>query len=268
MAEHLSLSLRDDDPWYISQNAYNIISAFIQAKDQPDPLEAAKELGALAPANRVLQEAEEAESYVSFLLEFWELFLRIARQVPHDHPAQDRLVQLVAELKELPTSDVESDRVIWTSLEGLENCVQESWIAPSDKEDTFEPLQEWVNLNSMVSRLYGAGLMDWYYFGIWTLRDSFETNDVSLSREDILSSRVSAAAEWIKYSGSRLLHLCETGESSLSEHTSLASAQFSGSSVLSPQRWAFWKAAFEKVADSNEQEEGLRAKASRAASSM
>lgn len=30
--------------------------------------------------------------------------------------------------------------------------------------------------------------MDWYNVGIWTLRDSFETNDVSLAKEDILSS--------------------------------------------------------------------------------
>lgn len=140
--------------------------------------------------------------------------------------------------------------------------------APSDNEDTFEPLQEWVNINSIFSRLYGANLMNWYHVGIWTLRDSFETNDVSLATDDVLGSRVGASAEWIKYSGTHLRRLCEKEDPSTAEHTSLASAQFSGKSGLSLQRWEFWKSAFKVVAHGEDRGEELRATAEHAASLM
>ncbi|KXJ88603.1 hypothetical protein Micbo1qcDRAFT_18230 [Microdochium bolleyi] len=220
MSADLAVSLRDDEPWHVSQKVFDIISTYIQNDDQSDPAESAKELDKLTPGNRALQEIEPVESYLSFLLEFWEVFLKIARQVPHDHPAQNQLVRLVVELKGLPTTDVESDRTIWTDLDGLENCTQESWMAPSANEDSFEPLKEWVNLNSTVSRLYGIGLIDWYYFGIWTLRDSFETNDFNVSGEDILNSRVTASGEWMRHSGPQLRQICERAALTASEQTS------------------------------------------------
>lgn len=127
MTSDLTLSVRDDDPWHVSKTVFDVLNAFINCQDQPDNLDAAKQLDALAPSNRDLREDERAGSHVSFLLEFWEPFLKTARQVPHDHEAQGRLVELVAALKGLGIKDAKSDRSIWTSLGGLENCIQESW---------------------------------------------------------------------------------------------------------------------------------------------
>lgn len=127
MTNDLTLSIRDEDPWHVSKTAFDVLNTFINCQDQPHPLDAAKRLDALAPSNRDVQEGEKAESHVSFLLEFWELFLKTARQVPHDHEAQGRLVELMTALKGLGTKNIESDRSMWTSLEGLENCIQESW---------------------------------------------------------------------------------------------------------------------------------------------
>lgn len=46
----------------------------------------------------------EPEDIEEFLWEFWELLLEFAEQIPPDHPGQDVLANVVAELVKLPTT--------------------------------------------------------------------------------------------------------------------------------------------------------------------
>lgn len=52
------------------------------------------------------------ESPESFLWEMWDLVLRVGQQVPYDHPSQEKLAQLLKELKNMP---VDTKVVIWNS---------------------------------------------------------------------------------------------------------------------------------------------------------
>jgi hypothetical protein len=63
----------------------------------------------LAPDKRALRDEETAECNESFLLEFWQSVLDIARQVPFNHSAQTRLVQLAVELQKIPRKSIEVD---------------------------------------------------------------------------------------------------------------------------------------------------------------
>lgn len=106
MSAPLELKLKDLDPWIVAKQAFDLISAYVQPDSLVSPGQVAAQLNSLTPGQRVLQEREEAEEPASFLLEFWELLVSIARQVPYDHPSQERLVKLVGGLDELsPESD-------------------------------------------------------------------------------------------------------------------------------------------------------------------
>lgn len=112
MSVRLELILRNSDPWVVAKQAFDLISDYVQPDSPISPGQAALQLNGLSPGQRPLQEREEAEEPASFLLEFWETLMSVARQVPFDHPSQDRLVELVAGLSELSS---ESDEAIVSS---------------------------------------------------------------------------------------------------------------------------------------------------------
>ena len=99
MSETLVLEMRDEDPWSVAKEAFDVVAAYLQPDREADALETANRLDTLTPARRKLKESEEAEEDESFLLEIWEIFVMIALQVPYDHPSQRRLIELTSELK-------------------------------------------------------------------------------------------------------------------------------------------------------------------------
>lgn len=106
MSAQLELSLRDSDPWIVAKRAFHLISDYVQPDSPISPGQVAQQLNNLSPGQRALQDGEEAEEPASFLLEFWETLVSIARQIPFDHPSQERLVKLVVSLDRLsPESD-------------------------------------------------------------------------------------------------------------------------------------------------------------------
>lgn len=112
MSAKLELSLKDSDPWIVAKQAFDLISDYVQPDSPISPGQAAAQLNSLSPGQRVLQDGEEAEEPASFLLEFWETLVSIARQIPYDHPSQESLVKLVVGLNELSS---ESDDAIVSS---------------------------------------------------------------------------------------------------------------------------------------------------------
>jgi hypothetical protein len=130
-------------------------------------------------------------------------------------------------------------------------------------EDSFEPFKEWVNLNSFVSRLYGTGLIKWYRFAIWTIRDSLENSKVPAT--DL--SRVTAAAQWFKNSGPTLFKTLRETEPSDADRRVLKSPFFDEEKVLSLDRWTFWRSKFRELAELEISPE-VRTEATRAAQIM
>ena len=131
-AAPLEFELRDDDPWHISERAFEILTEFVSgtaAETNTDAAVTAAELNSLSPAKRTLNDGETAEETTSFLLEFWQVFVLVAKQIPCDSRLQGRAVQLVQALKALP-ADGDAPR-IWVHLEGLEIVLQQSWRSTS-----------------------------------------------------------------------------------------------------------------------------------------
>lgn len=150
MSARLELVMRDPDPWAVAKQAFNLISDYVQPGSPISPGQAALQLNSLSPGQRALQDGEEAEEPASFLLEFWETLISVARQVPFDHPSQERLVELVAGLNELASESDEAvvssrhtrrpsstllmiltqsgnARSIWRGFDRLDNVLDDVW---------------------------------------------------------------------------------------------------------------------------------------------
>lgn len=103
---HLQLaSLEDDDPWIVEQKYFNILNDCLQPASQLSAAEAAARINELTPMNREAN-GEEAEHPESWCLEFWGTVSEIVKQIPHDHPSQDKMVEIIHELKALPGVEV------------------------------------------------------------------------------------------------------------------------------------------------------------------
>lgn len=101
-------SLQDPNPWRVEQKAFDILNEYLQPASTTRPEAAAQGIDGLAPMKRAgPDEGQDKESPESFLSEIWGLFIAVAKQIPHDHPSQDRLVNLVKVLCAIPPTEVQ-----------------------------------------------------------------------------------------------------------------------------------------------------------------
>lgn len=103
-------SLDDPEPWPVEQKLFDILNEYLQPSSTTTPAIAAHAIDALTPMKQPDTGDSQRESPESFLWEIWGDFIDIAKQIPHDHLSQDRLVEAVKALSELPPTTVE----IWS----------------------------------------------------------------------------------------------------------------------------------------------------------
>ena len=107
----IKLSIEDDDPWVVSQDIFDVLSAFVQPSASISATTAAGSLNALYPDNRV-QEGGKKESAESFLLEMWDIVLKVAVQLEPGSAEQDKLALLIKTLRDV---ELEQTLHIWGS---------------------------------------------------------------------------------------------------------------------------------------------------------
>ena len=147
-------SLKEPDPWIIEQKVFDVLNHYLQPDSTVSPESAAMAIDNLTPMKRrAVQEAgENVEEPESFLLELSSIFIEIAKQIPHDHPSQERYIQFFKYLSSLPpttviTNDVREIRFqllsrlvyaninlqgynicFWTGLPTLDTTLEEAWL--------------------------------------------------------------------------------------------------------------------------------------------
>lgn len=107
MALRIEFRYRDDDPWPIVKNAFDIIEPFLQPGSRISVADTAARVDTLSPPRNPLAMGEESYTCAGFLLELFEIVVDIARQLPYNDPSQQRLVQLLEELAALDTPHLE-----------------------------------------------------------------------------------------------------------------------------------------------------------------
>jgi len=116
----LALSLEDDEPTVIQKKIFDILNEVLQPTSTASLEEAAKALDNLHPDRRPEEPGQEKETPDSFIYSFFQPFHTVAKQIPHRHPAHDKLAELVKTLQILPSRPVHIDQwgnfELWKSL--------------------------------------------------------------------------------------------------------------------------------------------------------
>ncbi|KAK2875606.1 hypothetical protein FQN49_001566 [Arthroderma sp. PD_2] len=271
-------SLEDGDPWIVHQKLFDVLNEYLQPSSSTGSPSAAKVIDSLTPNKRQgldpSDDAKPKEECESFLLETWGTFIEIARQIPSEHASQDRLVDLVKALSELPSTSAEiwgSTMQVWTDLPLLGPSMREAWIPPTGahgKSLSPNDAQRWINQNAFAARLLNLEKVSWSNFAVWSLRAALEEKP-STSAESY-NCDVAAAAQWILHSGSYLLKEVKSdadkeiqeqeedeGEAKPNRGQPLAAGSLykgKGKARLCPERWQFWKQQFGEITQQGAEE--------------
>ncbi|OJJ46433.1 hypothetical protein ASPZODRAFT_142250 [Penicilliopsis zonata CBS 506.65] len=250
---HLRLkSLEDDDPWIVEQKNFAIRKDFLQPDSYISPADAAFQINELTPMKREAQGEEDVEHPESYMWEIWGFFIEISKQIPHDHPSQDKLVSLIKELTLLPSVEVEiwgpSDCVlqkklrVWADLPLMGAAWTEAWDEPSDYDDSYEAFKQGINWHAFSARLLQSGLTRWFMYAVRIFRLASE--EEPYRKKDTWEYRICAAAQWIEHSRQAIFQKLDS-EFSTKELNQMAEGPlYKGKEGMSHERWDFWEAEF------------------------
>lgn len=85
------------------QTYVRLLSDFLQPNSAAKPDEVAATIDQQNPLKRGDGDASSTEDFV---WGFWDDIDQIARQIPHEHPSQDKLVDVISALKTLPPTTI------------------------------------------------------------------------------------------------------------------------------------------------------------------
>ncbi|KAJ2988687.1 hypothetical protein NUW58_g3846 [Xylaria curta] len=178
-----------------------------------------------------------------FFWGFWDNIFDIAGQIPHDNPAQDKLVAFVRELTLVPeTGDKVWDARVWIDLPLFGAAAREHLdrVAGTDAQ---------VSFHAFVARLLHAGISPGSETtAIWMLRDALEQEAHSAGNKDANHDDLMAAAVYIEYAGATLvqkLALQPEPELDDADQRVLKGGKlWEGKSGLTVDRWRFWGQRF------------------------
>ncbi|KAI9923599.1 hypothetical protein ASPWEDRAFT_27920 [Aspergillus wentii DTO 134E9] len=272
---HLTL---EDEPISIQSHFLPILAEYLQPTNTTTPETAAIALDNLHPDKR--REEKDKESGDVFVYYFFEPFHAIAKQIPHTHPAQGRLVDLVKALRELPSRSVHlsqwGDYELWKDLPLFGETFSDAYFSDNDKPlDKTTKNTRFLNLTSYAARLLGINLIPNDSYCIWALSDALEgrydsgkgrlrniiTDPTADPEVDI---HVAVAVEWIVHAGAVLYRRGEAPGGDY--HGPLIKGP--GKKAFSKERWALWKSRFAEFGECEGLKEETRVKAREAVSEM
>ncbi|EAW17801.1 DUF3632 domain-containing protein [Aspergillus fischeri NRRL 181] len=229
------------------QHIFNILNDYLQPSSTTPPSEAAQSIHALTPKAGSTQ--EESSEMEDFLWYTWGTIIKVAKQIPHNHPSQDRLVELIHALTELPPTTVSiwgSENCLWKDLPMLGPSLRESWNAPTYTKPNDQEITEWINLQAFTARLMSKCDPSLSLLGVWSLRSGLEEE---LSGKEV-DGEAAAAAMWMVYGGANLFsQLADAVPDEEKERLMRPGRLYSGQGQLSPERWQFWKQRFGEMSE-------------------
>ena len=102
-----------DSAGEISGDLFNILNDFLIAESSTSPAKAALAVSKLVPTPKDSSKTLDD----GFFFSLWKDVIRVAEQIPHDHPAMDKLVKFMRELTLLPDTGLQ----VWDVSQA--NCV-------------------------------------------------------------------------------------------------------------------------------------------------
>ncbi|THC91259.1 hypothetical protein EYZ11_009278 [Aspergillus tanneri] len=165
-------SYATDNPGQSELELFTIIQEYLQSADVKSPAAVAQNINDLIPTRRTSDSnINYSDDVERFLWSTWGIFTHVAKQVPHNHPSQDRLVELIRSLTFLVPITVEiweEPQQVWADLPIFGPSMREAWISPAYYGDlsNTEEVDRWINLNSFAARLLNLDAVLWTSFAV------------------------------------------------------------------------------------------------------
>ncbi|RYO79241.1 hypothetical protein DL764_010039 [Monosporascus ibericus] len=237
---------------HISANVFKIFNDYMAPESSATAAQAA------AAVSKLLPDPADGSNTLDdgFFFTLWNDIINIAVQIPHDHPAMDKLVKVMRELTLLPDTGLRVwDSRLWTDLPVLGAAFRERLNGPgtSKKEEEQAVLyREWVRFHAFSAKLIGAGVINYTNQAVWMLRDALE-EDTSAKAPNALNRDLVAASMYIEYAGPILAEsIVRTPDPTLSkedERPLRAGPLYDGKAGLRSDRWLFWLKRFREQAE-------------------
>ncbi|KAK6085189.1 hypothetical protein SCUP515_01007 [Seiridium cupressi] len=194
------------------------LTFFFDGIDNVPTAETTKDSSSLTSATQaiisLLPEPPEPRGWSEELTAFWELCINTAEQIPHYHICHMRLARLVLALRHSPKTtytifwDQSRDIKYTSKLHLLGETIRDVYnpaFSAQDSNETSSPEdgQRWVNTIAFYAHMHAmnGGMLSTYC--TWTMGDAFESTPST--NYSALDCHISAAAQWIIYSGQNIL---------------------------------------------------------------
>ncbi|OGM48027.1 hypothetical protein ABOM_002679 [Aspergillus bombycis] len=240
----LTLSSGIESPSERENQLFAILNEYAQPSSSTTASAAAQSIhGFAAP----LLSDSNADSLENLLWQVWNIVINVAKQIPCDSPSQERLVELVKALTDIPPTTIQiwgNDTKLWVDLPLLGPEMREAWNLTPTGNEAEEKIKEWINLNSFVARLLSLGLAPWTNLAVWALRDALE--EESSGRK--VECDIAVAREWFKHGGPVLRQQTMAAENK-EERIMAGGSLYQGPAKLCPERWNFWKERLSQMSD-------------------
>ncbi|KAL7624216.1 hypothetical protein AAE478_005775 [Parahypoxylon ruwenzoriense] len=243
----------------VDEAVFNIFNGYLQPESTISAAQVAGAISKLTPepagADKTLGDG--------YFFGLWKSIIRVAEQIPHDHPGQHKLVSVMRELTLLPDTGItvwDTCR-LWIDLPILGPAIREHLNGPgrSDVEEEQARLNKaWVRFHAFSARLIGAGVVDYQNQIIWMLREALEEEN-NPPKSSALDRDLMTAAMYIEYAGPIMVEsLAANPEPELSDQLRRmlkGGSLFRDTTGLRLERWSFWRKRFREEAEKASTEE-------------
>ncbi|RJE23919.1 hypothetical protein PHISCL_03735 [Aspergillus sclerotialis] len=249
---------RDITIWPNGLQIFTKLNEYLKPSSKTPASTTAQSISDLTPLKPPTKDDKgEQNELDNFLYAFWEMLIEISKQIPHDHPSQDRLFSVVEALSKIKKMVVDSQEpiAILADLPSFSTSMRVSWESTLERNPptTYENAQKWINMNAFAARLLNIRRVSWTRFAVWAMRSALEEESTSPQ----LDWDIEAAVVWLTYCGdvlfSQLMHRTKLRISPAGQHTG---SLYDGEPTLDLQRWRFWKGRFAEIGERDDAEVG------------
>ena len=237
-----------------------LIRDYLEGTDFSSAKDKADEITTLVWDISSLELHEGRLSLEGFLWGLWAEMVDLIIGIPHSDPWQDKLVELLGAMKEVPRrvtpGMVELERswglAFWHNLPIFGAEVRETWNEapweerPDDlfgyrKNTPFSP-NAWASLNAFTARITAASVSNFEIYAIWILKHVLEQE----RKDEEVDNNLPAATMWIIYAGRIVYHnAAKDWTDSPETHPAHIRYLRRFNEPFSMERWGFWKERFE-----------------------
>ncbi|KAF9567162.1 hypothetical protein CPC08DRAFT_814364 [Agrocybe pediades] len=252
------------------RRVFDILKSYAQTSSTTTAESVANEIDVLYPTNP----ATGTIDYMT-LEHLWELFVGIAEQIPWTDSAQDKLVEVLKALRDLPQQRSmvidHWEKVpvkIWADIPVLpyvlSDGVETHGVIINDESEAEKQSRiRDLNFQGFAARLTNAKIFDLSRLAVYRIRSVLEDDaDYYITGYDDVGTHLDVnilpAQVWIDLTSKLLYDLCQENGAGAARNDIAGGKHWKGAAGFSRARWDFWKQKLDEIAENDKAKEETR----------